>query len=500
MSFLMHGLRGKGWAPAVDFWFDNQIVVGVPGKGTYIFYDKNQLSSEGKYQDIQESIDNNSNFVADFKRRSDEVFGAVFFKCLNIELENLSLLAQTELIEMYQDFMQTIMASPLITVQLWGIEACLEDNYRIATFLRDRLQVLGKNREYDNYRGILSVNTGETVTFTEQKNFYQVAERLWQHPEVAELFRTESVEGVSKRLKNFPEENQLFEQHTKKYEWVHTEYVSGGWSREQWIELFQQTIKGGVNPTEKLTELLDNFEELNRERSKVIAELNPPVEVRHALDSLAILIASRDWAKGYFTRILLHYTKLLDEIARRLDVTRDDLLYYSYQEIEEALKNNQAIAPEEITSRKQDGFVIVIKHGELSLVTGKENVADTIQDEGINEPFENLINIKEFKGIAASKGRIIAKARVLEDASRIEELEEGEILVTYMTTIEFIPAFRKAGGVITDEGGLSCHAAIISREFKLPCVVGTKVATRVIQTGNLIELDASQGIVRILAN
>jgi pyruvate,water dikinase len=93
---------------------------------------------------------------------------------------------------------------------------------------------------------------------------------------------------------------------------------------------------------------------------------------------------------------------------------------------------------------------------------------------------------------------IRGKARVLEDASRISELKEGEILVTYMTTIEFIPAFRKAAAVVTDEGGMSCHAAIISREFKLPCVVGTKVATRVLKTGDEIEVDATNGAVRIL--
>lgn len=250
--------------------------------------------------------------------------------------------------------------------------------------------------------------------------------------------------------------------------------------------MFKKAIISAATPQSKLKELISNFEQLNTQRKKAIDELNPPKDVMQSLDALAELIAQRDWTKGYFTRALLSYNKLLDEIARRLGVTRTDLLYYSYIELGESILSGKSIEANEIMSRQNDGFAIVIKNEKFNLVTGKEEIQKTIRDEDISEPFEKLINISEFKGLPASPGIIKAKARVLEDASMISQLEQGEILVTYMTTIEFIPAFRKAGAVITDEGGMSCHAAIISREFKLPCVVGTKVATRVVQTGGYV--------------
>ena len=77
MSFLMHGLSGDGWMPVVNFHFDNQIVLGIPDKGCYIFYDRNQLNSKNKYRDIQESIDKNKNFVLDFKQKTGDLFGAL---------------------------------------------------------------------------------------------------------------------------------------------------------------------------------------------------------------------------------------------------------------------------------------------------------------------------------------------------------------------------------------------------------------------------------------
>jgi phosphohistidine swiveling domain-containing protein len=498
LSFLMNGLAGKGWQPAVNFWFDNQIVVGVPGKGCYIFYDKNQLRAGAKYKDVQQSIDGNPNFVKDFRRRSDEIFGAIFFKCLNIDLENLSLLSNQDILWMYEDFIQTVMVAPIITVQLWGIEACLDENYKIVKFLKNKLAKLGKEEELSAYKNMLSFNTGETVAFTEQKNFYQVAEKLAENQKVKDIFAITDLGLLSAELLKYPLENSLFEKHTQKYEWVNTEYVSGGWSREKWLELFQKAINAEISPSQKLKELYAKFAELNAQREKVIRELKPPAEVKHAIGALAELIAQRDWSKGYFTRALLSYNGLLDEIARRLGVSRLDLLSYSYLELGQAIKTGKPISQTEQASRLANGFVFVIKHGQFSLTTGKNKIKKIIKKEGIEEPFAKLINISEFKGLPASPGIIKAKARVLEDASMIDQLEEGEILVTYMTTIEFVPAFRKAAAVITDEGGMSCHAAIISREFKLPCVVGTKVATRVVQTGDWLEVDANKGIIKIL--
>ena len=67
-----------------------------------------------------------------------------------------------------------------------------------------------------------------------------------------------------------------------------------------------------------------------------------------------------------------------------------------------------------------------------------------------------------------------------------------------MTRPEYVPLMKKASGVVTDEGGITCHAAIISRELGMPCVIGTKIATRMFKTGDLVEVDANNGLVRML--
>ena len=79
-----------------------------------------------------------------------------------------------------------------------------------------------------------------------------------------------------------------------------------------------------------------------------------------------------------------------------------------------------------------------------------------------------------------------------------DKLSRGEILVTGMTTPDFMPVIKKSAGFITDEGGITCHAAIVAREMKKPCIIGTRIATEILKDGNLVELDANSGMVKIL--
>ena len=77
-------------------------------------------------------------------------------------------------------------------------------------------------------------------------------------------------------------------------------------------------------------------------------------------------------------------------------------------------------------------------------------------------------------------------------------MKKGDVLVAGTTGPEMILACQKAGAIITEEGGICSHAALISRELKIPCLIGTKIATRILREGDLVEVDAIEGVVRLL--
>jgi len=107
-------------------------------------------------------------------------------------------------------------------------------------------------------------------------------------------------------------------------------------------------------------------------------------------------------------------------------------------------------------------------------------------------------NINEFKGQIGYKGKVSGPVKILLRREQNSEVKEGDILVSPMTTPDFLPAMQKAAAFITDEGGITCHAAIVSRELKKPCILGTKIATQVLKDGDIVEVDADSGIVRII--
>lgn len=106
--------------------------------------------------------------------------------------------------------------------------------------------------------------------------------------------------------------------------------------------------------------------------------------------------------------------------------------------------------------------------------------------------------IKEFKGQSAYLGKIEGVVRIVTKEADINKVKESEILVCPMTLPTFAIAMKKAAAFVTDEGGITCHAAIVAREMKKPCIIGTKIATQVLKDGDLIELDANNGKVSIL--
>ena len=99
------------------------------------------------------------------------------------------------------------------------------------------------------------------------------------------------------------------------------------------------------------------------------------------------------------------------------------------------------------------------------------------------------------KGLPASPGKGSGRVKNIKDISEIDRIKEGDILVTVMTNPDMVPAMRKAAAVVTEEGGRTCHAAIVSRELQIPCIVGAKFAASILKEGMEITVDATRGVV-----
>ncbi|KPA11120.1 PEP-utilizing enzyme, mobile region domain protein, partial [Candidatus Magnetomorum sp. HK-1] len=104
----------------------------------------------------------------------------------------------------------------------------------------------------------------------------------------------------------------------------------------------------------------------------------------------------------------------------------------------------------------------------------------------------------EVKGYAGSSGIVRGTARIARTLKEAERIQPGEILVAISTVCSWTPIFSSVSAVVTDNGGILCHGAIVAREYGIPAVVGTGMATQIILDGQEIEVNGDQGIVKII--
>ncbi len=203
------------------------------------------------------------------------------------------------------------------------------------------------------------------------------------------------------------------------------------------------------------------------------------------------VVRMRDERKELFFRLTTMVSNLAEEIFERLNLSKEDRVFAFYNDFSTGIYNTEIYR--NLIERRKKGFVAYYDNDGVQIFYNDyselKNLLYSIKDNTIRG---------ELKGSIASRGFAKGKVKVILSNEDFHKFEDGDILVTSMTRPEFVPILGKAAAIVTDEGGITCHAAIISREMKIPCVTGTERATRVLKEGDWVEVDANEGIIRIL--
>ena len=248
----------------------------------------------------------------------------------------------------------------------------------------------------------------------------------------------------------------------------------------------------------------ERLEKIQEERKQHLTEFEELLNKTKDSPYIATLIKTTNEAvffRSYRTEVYYssaqYFTSLFQEIAKRLNLKNyEDVLWFYWEEICEMLENNKAADLELIETRKKGYSFITELDGKFVSWDGEEakKMFEAYESTMKKESNEQT----EIKGSAAFMGIVRGEARVVLSVDEIGKVKEGDILVAHATNINYVPALKKAKGIVTEEGGILSHASIISRELRIPCVIGTKVATKILKDGDIVEVDANAGIVRIV--
>jgi len=271
------------------------------------------------------------------------------------------------------------------------------------------------------------------------------------------------------------------ENHVKKYEWINSRY---GEYNPYTVKDAQNRLKGmnKKNFLRKWHEEKQKITQTISKAKKILGKKNS-----YLVDFIQFIVWCRTQRTDIINKSIYLFIPKFKELAKEKEITYKELLYCSKEEVIGEIPSRDIIK-----QRMNQGFAVPMEDGRIRCVQGKEA-------EEIEKFFESdTESMKEFKGTIACEGIVKGKAKIILDRNDYNKIKKGNILVSSMTTPNMISIMKKSAAFITDEGGITCHAGILSREMKKPCIIATKIATEVLKDGDLVEVDADKGMVRVL--
>ena len=246
---------------------------------------------------------------------------------------------------------------------------------------------------------------------------------------------------------------------------------------------------------QKLENFQEEFENREKEFEDTVKRLNISGHLLELVKVLREYVYLRSYRLEMLNKSNLLIQPLLERIGKKFGLSLKEVCALTAEEIIEGLEKNNITTSKEIKSRVK-GYIYLQQGKKYQIFT---NDLDKIREREFGKE-KDYSKITKFKGTIGFQGKIVGKVRVIQRKEDIHKLKQGEVLVTSMTTPDHVMAMEKSAAIVTDEGGMLCHAAIVSREMEIPCVIGTEIATKVLKTGDTVEVDATKGTITLINN
>lgn len=282
---------------------------------------------------------------------------------------------------------------------------------------------------------------------------------------------------------------------SEKYYWIPFGYDGPTiWDRKYFIEKITEMRKNPSKFRNSLKEIKKQEITLAKRIDSIKKRLNFQSNQWRLIEVMRKLAVWTDERKMLDYQFFYQYYRMLGELSKRHGGSIKELKYLFTEELANYIKNPKKylqIANKRISS----DILVIVEKGQVRIGGPKETRA-----------IFNYLKVastatKEIRGTIASRGpkkfyRAIVK--IVLSSIDMNKVDKGDIIVATMTTPDYAPVMSKAIGFITDEGGVTSHAAIVAREMNKPCIVDTKIATKIFHDGDLVEVDADKGMVKII--
>lgn len=280
----------------------------------------------------------------------------------------------------------------------------------------------------------------------------------------------------------------------KSFGWMPVFTFGESWNEEHYATEIKQLSE---QKTEKLELELSKLKVYSKVRNKEFSEIVKKYgiskqDVQEFVD-FGLALDARNEAEYFVSYAGQYLTPMAKEIAKRLYVSVSQLRLMYDEDMYSCLLGKTS--PEKVLEQKGDvvGYGITADSVHRTLYTSSEAQQIYKHVESYVKPVQGN---DSDRGTCASPGKAVGKVRIVPSPDQCSKVQEGDVLITFATTVDYLPAMKRAVAIVTEVGGLTCHAAVVSREFGIPCVVALSDAMTKFKDGDMVEVDANKGIVK----
>lgn len=383
----------------------------------------------------------------------------------NLRKLNLSSLSNNKLAQIINEIIPLQHYHQVYSILVNGV--ILDGRNHLSNKIRNEVKSsLGNSKKFEDYWSLLTLVSKMSLR---QKKDYEIAL-------IAKKSKNMGKEQAKKRL------IKLYE----KYCWLDYNNLGPITSFMTFENELKDAIKNNIHLSLPL-----QLKNIKTKQEKLMKELHFNKRLRFLVNLSQYVI----WQKGFRKDMQYHgfycYENFFRELARRNGIGDWQAFGFLFPwEVEDFLIE-KIPSISELNERRKFSCFIVTKD-KLDLKIGKEarKFAKNLN------LLEDFFHLKETKGQCAYIGKVRGYVKIVQIPSDISKMNKGDILISQATSPDLLPAMKLAGAIVTNTGGLICHAAITSRELKLPCVVGTGNATLIFRDGDLVEVDANKGVIK----
>lgn len=414
-------------------------------------------------------------------------------KVLHMNLERLSDRQLGKVFERLNWHQRIIHGYAICTT--WFVDSDGEDFSKLLMQIAvDSIRARKSKRSVAEVFSALTTPERPSLAIKEEIESLRILQQIAANPQAKKIFLGHGLPQIERDLGKIekPLRKKIFS-HYEKWRWTPYTYIGPAYQLDYYLSAWSGLLREKINIGSHLRKLQHYGSGVRQSKQQLVRELQLDAATRQ-LFKIAVQIV---YLKGFRKDAIFFGCYALEplhlEIAKRLGLTLKQVRFMADWEVVPALRRGSF--SKRVLDERMKFSVYYQKRLSGVIYTGKKAERFLAS---LNIEKEEIKEVDELHGTCACPGKVKGIVKIVNVPDEMGKMNQGDIMVAHTTFPALVPAMKKASAIITDDGGITCHAAIVARELKTPCIVGTKIATRVLKDGDRVEVNADEGIVKKL--